>query len=175
MIAPKVKVAFTTFDRSIIRRNWSNINRTPIARGGMLIRRRARQSIRRVGPNAKPSAPGTPPKSRVKGGTAPFKMIYSVPSASGTSAIVGMVGFGSGNPAPGIQEHGGSATRTLTKKAKPGRDSRGKFLKAKSYRIKKRVVIEPRPFMSPALQDVAPMIPALYRGSLAANQVRGRV
>lgn len=168
MIGPRVKIGMVMFDRDVIRRNWSNVVRTPITRAGLLLRKIMRNSIRRVGPNAKPAAAGQPPKSRQNGSDPPFKMIFSVPNSSGTEATIGMIGFGKSGgemPAPGIQEHGATVVRRVPVKEEMKRDRRGKFLKQKIRRVKKRVKIPPHPFAAPALAKAQPMMPALFRGA----------
>ena len=170
MIAPKAKIGMATFDRSIIRRNWSNTVSTPITRAGNLTKTIARRSIRRGG---KPSPPGQPPKSQEKGSTPPFKMIFSVPNSTGTSTVVGMVGFGkSTDPAPGLQEKGGSVVRRVPIRGDRLRDRRGKFLKVKTRFERRRVNLAPRPFMAPALEKAKPMIPQLFRGAYNRNARR---
>lgn len=124
------------FDRDIIRHNWGAINRTPIRRAGLVIRKVAIRSIRKrslsskeryekkyqeyqrllalgmLPRNKKPprvpySKPGSPPYSWDKQGR--LRMIYSVPYDEDTNpkAIVGAVGFGSkDSPTPGVHEQG---------------------------------------------------------------------
>jgi len=153
----------TAFDTQIIRRNWNRINRTPLTRAGMLVRGIARRSIRRAGPKAKPSRPGTPPKSRAT--DAPLKRIFSVPNRYGTSVMVGPVGFGSFHPATGLHEHGGSASR----KVFPNRTQTPFQPAGKAVLATKMVRFPPRPFMQPALMTALPKLPPLWANSLSEN------
>lgn len=175
MFAPKVNWKLVFFDRSVIRSNWKQMNRGPLSRAGLLVRRIARSSIRRGpkrlkgGKPPKPSQPGSPPKSRVEGKTPPFKMIFSVPNRLGTSVVVGMVGFGGkAEPVPGLHEHGGVTTaEVLEKIAETRRDSRGKFLRQRRRRVTKTVRYAPRPFMFPALLKGRSKMPQLWKNSLS--------
>lgn len=166
MIGPKVTVKknFVLFDRSIIRRNWSGMVSTPITRAGNFIRVVMRRKIRRVRRESeKPAAPPHPPKSRQPGKTPPFKQIFSVPNKAGSSAIIGMVGYGDANPVPGMHEHGGSTVIRMIDPSAPRRDSRGRW--AKLRWIRRRVAIPRRPFALPSLEEVAPRVPTMFRGS----------
>lgn len=93
---PKFKVGYVTgdMDLNFIVRNWASINRTPIRRAGLLVRKIMRGSIRRAyvskktgRPTTRPSKPGKPPKSRHVGH--PFKMIFSIPNAEASRAVIG--------------------------------------------------------------------------------------
>lgn len=101
---------FAVFDKSVIKTNWSAINKGPIKRAGLLVRRIMRNSIRKVKSDeqrrkefaegktkrfrrGKPSKPGSPPRSRSERYGHPFKKIYSVPFRRNTAVIVGHVGF----------------------------------------------------------------------------------
>lgn len=152
MIAPKLHT-LVTFDRSVIRSNWSRMNRRPLGRAGMLVRRIARGSIRRR-KAGKYSPAGSPPFSHWPGGTPPFKMIYSVPDRLGTSEVVGMVGFGGSPPTPGLHEHGGTAVR-------------GTFLTGPRKGQKLVARYRPRPFMAPALKKGRDKMPQYWRGALS--------
>lgn len=114
----------------------------------------------------KHSKPGKPPRSWQRGSTPPFKMIYSVPDAMGTSTVVGMVGFGSSNPVPGLHEHGGTATRRVYTKVRQHRTKRGRFGKNRYKPMRKVVSYPKRPFMQPALDKAKTKLPPLWDGSL---------
>lgn len=177
------KIKYFTFDRSIIKRNWRNINEGPLKKAGLLVRRIARNSIRRRA-YGNPSAPGTPPHSHVPGKTPPFKMIYSVPDYFGASVVIGMVGFNKpGVPAPGVQEHGLTVTRTVDTSYQKRPKKRGpkKRLTAQQIQairkkkikagviIKQRINLKERPFMAPALKKAAPTLPAMWRNSVGGR------
>jgi len=179
-VVPRVK--FVTFDRNIIRSNWSKINRNPMQRAGNLIRMIARGSIKRVGRRARPSAPGHPPKSRWGSGTTkgskrsrtpPFKMIFNKPISLGTGQIIGMVGFNTLNigepPVPGLHEHGGHAFRKIINPKYPQvppRNAKGQFTRINvPHRVRRYVSYPKRPFMHPALMKARHRIPSLWRNS----------
>lgn len=176
-IRPRYKLQY--FDRSIIKRNWQRMNETPGKKAGLLVRRIARQSIRRGGKKRKPSLPGRPPHSHKTGATPPFKMIFSLPSGL-AQTIVGMVGFGTkgGEPVPGTHEHGlvrQVIIRDPTKRRKANKrqaaTARRMFLEGvlkppeRTFQLQPRKYPE-RPFMVPALQKAAPKLPALWANSL---------
>lgn len=153
------------FDKNVIRRNWSRMNRGPIQKAGNLVRLFARQSIKRRGPRTPPSSPGTPPHSRRPGRTPPMKMIYSVPQHFGTSAIIGFVGFGNSNPVPGLHEHGGWARRMVFVKGRRPL-KKGGFGGIQYKRMMKGVRYRRRPTMVPALTKAVPVLPFMWRDSL---------
>jgi len=193
MIVPQLKVRMQTFDRAIITRNWKRINAEPLKLAGLKVMLNARESIRyrpkktARGKASKPSGPGRPPRSRIEGKTAPFKMIFSVPMRAGTSAIVGMVGFGGGGELqpPELHEHGGQVVRLVRKeggfKHKHSRKTHGKYAKKNSAGVwktvggkpkfiplkeRRSVVYPARPFMQPALEKAHDKFPHLWRGAL---------
>ena len=165
MIGVRTRGRLVAFDRSVIRRNWNAINETPLKRAGLLVRGIARGSIRRQPNKRRYSRPDRPPRSHQSGKTPPFKMIYSVPEQLGSSVIVGMVGFGgSGEPVPGLHEHGGSAKRSVmvwkTRHKRDGR--RGPVLEF----VRKTVRYPKRPFMLPALEKGKAKMPQLWRNAV---------
>lgn len=188
-LSGSAKIVF--FDRNIIRRNWKNINETPLKKAGLLVRKIARGSIRRVSPsNLNPSPAGTPPRSRSPAGE--FKLIYSVPSWEGSSVVVGMVGFGGARPIPGLEEHGGRVRRRVFTRLK-GRKKKNRKMspsevndayarrkkRRKDRRWKKDSLNTPmrsvkypaRPFMSRALNVALPKIPWLWSHSVGGGYV----
>lgn len=170
-VYPKFKLVF--FDRSIIRTNWRAINDRPLRRAGALVKKIARQSIRRDtrrrvmksgkrGKYGKPSPPGRPPYSRAPGH--PFKLIFNVPGPMRLSEIVGMVGFEfTSNPIPGIHEHGGHVRRLVFI-----RHSTWGFLSKRrgGRRVSQTVRYPKRPFMIPALRRAKARLPAFWRNSV---------
>lgn len=161
--------AITTFDRSVIRSNWDKMNRGPLSKAANLVRVSARRSIKRRKDRNLHSAPGTPPFSHVTGKTPPFKMIYHVRDSRGRY-LVGMVGFGNRNPAPGIQEHGGAVHDTFyapRRGATPRRSkTTGRFAKRRNVKFEGTFRIPARPFMGPALRKTAPALPSFWKNSL---------
>jgi len=161
------------FDRSIIRTNWSAINRNPMQRAGVLIRTIARRSIRHVTRRTTPPLPpGQPPRSRAPG--RPFKMIFSVPKNAGTGVVVGMVGFDS-RGVPGRQEHGGAfPVEQPMFGFRMVRSRYGGHFRARRLLGRRRVIgrFPSRPFMQPALRRASTQIPGFWRN--AFTRVGGR-
>lgn len=184
IIKPRVK--FVTFDRNVIRRNWKAINYGPMQRAGNLVRIIARRSIKRRGRSSPPSRPGSPPFSRQFGKSPPFKQIYSVPNSSGSSVVVGMVGYGNNAvPVPGLHELGlTTRSRRLVRRFTPVR--RGHRITnpgALSSRARQRIALwraanflqrsvttkyPLRPFMRPALAQAIPQLPAMWSTSISS-------
>lgn len=158
------------FDRSVIRRRWRRSNRNPVMRAGMLVRRIARQSIKRRKLGGKPGPAGGPPRSRQPGKTPPFKMIYAVPQHMGTSVVVGMVGFsrmGFGPAVPGLHEHGGRARRRVRTNMRQRRRKSGRYGRIKYDTATKAVKYPRRPFMRPALRKARSRLPTFWRNSVS--------
>ena len=164
---PKIRV-MTLFDRSVIKRNWKNINESPLKKAGLKIRNRAVTSIRKDkrrqilksgkrGKFGKASSPGSPPFSRAPGD--PMRLIYSVPHNYGIlgimSVIIGPVGFGNAHPVPEVHEKGLS-----TQISRPSRNNR-RQRKIVNKKYPKRA------FMVPAYEKVEPSLPPLWKGSLS--------
>jgi len=167
-VRPRFKLIF--FDRSVIRTNWKKINDRPLRRAGALVRKIARQSIRRVPYGKKRSGlrysrPGSPPWSRSgKRGAAPFKLIFNLPyGPMGLTEIIGMVGFGTGfgTPVPGLHEHGGVARRKVF-----DRNSIQARMSKKQRPRWRSVYYPERPFMLPALKK-ARTLPQFWKNSLS--------
>lgn len=173
------RVSFVSFDRSIIKTNWNAINRTPLQQAANLVRMTARQSIRYRKTRSLHSPVGSPPFSHRKGVSPPFKQIYNVPAKLGTSQIIGMVGYGSSPPVPGLHEHGGRADRSVYNKSRLGmkqaRTSLGRFqpLSAPKF-IQQSVRYPQRPFMRPALAKASPRISKFWTGAFARHAMIGR-
>jgi hypothetical protein len=173
------RLHFVTFDRNIIKSNWSAINRTPLQAAANLIRIIARRSIKRR-KSRTPSTPGTPPFSHYPGKTPPFKQIFNYPYRLGSSQIIGMVGYPRlGPPVPWLHEHGGRANRRVINKARYARsqprNSRGQYTKYNLPKFIKRNVKYPqRPFMVPALQAARGKLSRFWVNSLRRKAYIGR-
>lgn len=168
-VSTKFKLVF--FDRSIIKKNWKKMNRGPLQRAGNLIRMISRGLIKRRKLGGKPGPIGGPPRSRQPGKTPPFKMIFNdFIGFRQTAQVVGMIGFGARNPAPGLQEHGGRARRTLfvPKTTGSGRQRRRKdgLLRKSREPLTQTVRIPKRPFMFPALLKGKSRMPQFWKNSL---------
>lgn len=172
-----------TFDRSWIRRRWKRSNFTPLDRVGGLVRKIARQSIRRGKLGGRPGPAGKPPKSRQPGAHPPFKMIRNTVNLLQTQAVVGMIGFGGARvPVPGIHELGLTARRwTFSKKLRPKRKGQKRVLnraqklairraQIQSGNLAERSVKYPvRQFMRPALRQALHRLPSFWLNSFGGT------
>lgn len=158
------------FDRSIIKKRWK-FNRGPLGRAGAWLMRYARKSIRRRLNKNLHSPAGMPPYSHVPGSLPPFKQIFFQPNNFSMSIVVGMVGYGgSGPPVPGLQEHGGYATRQVYKVV-GYRQLRRRFKNPRRggairKHVREGVRYPERPFMEPALAATLPQLPHFWKNSL---------
>ena len=167
------------FDRKIIKRKWSKLNKGPIARAGILLAMKARGMIRSGKTSKKsgkrlPSKPKQPPKSWAPG--QPFKQIFSAPNFTQTTATVGMVGFGGITPVPELHEKGGTVKRKVwversVFKHKHTRKTHGRFAQKRVIRtqVTKSIRYPPRPFMSRALDKMIAQgkLPSMWQGSIS--------
>lgn len=128
MINLSVKSVF--FDRAKIEKEVERGRRKALSRAGAFVRRTARSSIRR---RKNASRPGQPPTSQ----TGDLRKILFAYDPVSRGVVVGPVKFKSGN-APEVLESGGVAVIRASR-------SRGR------KRPARRVKIEARPFMAPAL------------------------
>lgn len=155
MIAINYRVARQSFfDSKKVRKAMSRAKRRALSRAGAFVRRRARSSLRR---SKKSSQPGDPPRVHVKGPS--LKSILFYYDTNSEATIVGPIKFNAKQtnvrPArgtvPGLLEHGGIA---LVRERSGGR-----------WR-ERRVKVEPRPFMVPALEKESPNFPKLFRDQM---------
>lgn len=176
---------FFTFDRSIIKRNWKNINESPLKRAGLLLRKIERGLIR-VDKTKKqtPSRPGRPPKSRAPGH--PFRRIYSVPSRFDTNVIVGHVGFGRRQTPMEIHEFGQSVTITRRIPNAPRKRItdpfrrrqvhnlflQGRIRNRRTKLVKERVKMPERKFAKPTIDRGVKRLPKLWENSVSRATVR---
>lgn len=166
----QVSKTMVMLDRSVIKRKWA-FNRTPLARAGAWVMRIARKSIRRRKNRNRASPSGTPPYSHSPGALPPFKQIFFVPDTFHMRVFVGMVGYGGrGVPVPGLQEHGGPATRKVFRQV--GRRQLRRNFKTQrqggviTKKVTEGVRYTPRPFMMPALLKTIPKLPQFWQNSL---------
>jgi hypothetical protein len=151
----------TFFDRPAVMREFSARTLALLIKVGSFVRRTARGSIRSA-KNEKPSLPGRPPKSQ----TGLLKdNIFFAADMTAKSVVVGPVLLNGSRSRevsiPDVLEHGGMSEVTIMRHGAPV--------------ARKKVYIEPRPYMVPAfekgLRDVQTKFPELWsRGSFAANQ-----
>lgn len=144
MIDMRIRRLF--FDRPKIRRAVDKAKRAALTKAGAFIRRTAKESIKM---RKKPAPPGQPPHSH-KGLLKRF--IFFGYDRGSDSVVIGPVGFRR-STAPNVLEFGGTT--------KTRRRRRGKI-------VRKRVMIESRPYMGPALEKKRPELPKLW-----ANSIKG--
>jgi len=146
MIDLRIKSLF--FDREKVVRAVDKAKRAVLSRAGAFIRTAARTSIRKRKGSA---PPGSPPHSHV--GLLRNFIFFGYDRQS-DSVVVGPAKLNRATEAPRVLEHGGTTTVT--------RFSRGRIRK-------RRVRVNARPFMGPALEKERQKLPKLW-----ANSVRGR-
>lgn len=140
------------FDRPRVRRAVDRAKRRALSRAGAFIRQRARTSMRRRRGSA---PPGQPPHAHE--GSLRRLILFGYDRAS-DSVVVGPARLNKPGMAPSVLEFGG---RTTIKQRR---------LRAGGRRVvtKRRVKIEARPYMGPALKKELPNIPKAW-----ASSVRG--
>ncbi|TVQ33878.1 MAG: hypothetical protein EA376_01200 [Phycisphaeraceae bacterium] len=139
-------------DRPKVRRAVNRAKLRALSRAGAFIRQRARTSIRR---RRGSSPPGSPPHSHE--GSLRRLILFGYDRAS-DSVVVGPARLNKPGEAPSVLEFGG---RTRVERRRTRRGG-GRVIESK------RVRIEARPYMGPALQKELPNIPKAW-----ANSVRG--
>jgi len=147
----KVKALF--FDRPKVKRAVDRAQRRALSKAGAFIRQRARTSMRKRKGSA---PPGSPPYAHE--GSLRRLLFFAYDPASG-SVVVGPVGFRN-STAPNTLEFGGRAT--VTRRRRRPRNDGKRVIESR------RVRIEARPYMGPALKKELPGIPRAW-----SNSVRG--
>lgn len=142
-----------------------------LSRFGFLTRKDAKSSMRRR--KKGPSDPGKTP--RVVTGLLKNFIFFSYDKFK-QSVVTGPVrlsGFKNAGEAPENLEYGGSfyvGPTTYKKRLKPGRDSKGRFLKSRIVEVKTKggfVKVKPRPFMNPAFErQIDEHMPGLWKDSI---------
>jgi hypothetical protein len=139
------------FDRPKVRRAVDRATRRALSKSGAFIRQRARTSMRR---RRGSSAPGSPPHAH-EGSLRRMLFFAYDPAPDGGSVVVGPVGFRR-SEAPNTLEFGGAATVTRRRNGRGG----------KRVVETRRVRIEARPYMGPALRKELPNMPRTWAGSV---------
>ena len=134
------------FDRQKVVRRVRDAARKVLSRFGAFVRRTAKSSIRK---RKRTSAPGEPPSSH----TGLLKrFIYFGFDPSRRSVVIGPARLDQKpGDAPEALEHGGMSTVVEGRRRK---------------RSKRRVKVEARPFMGPAMEKELPGLPAMWRDSV---------
>jgi len=143
VIEMRVKEFF--FDKARVIRAVDKARRAVLSKAGAFIRTTARHSLRRK-KGAAP--PGQPPHSH----TGLLKrFLYFAYEPASDSVVIGPAKLNKPGAAPRVLEHGGKALIQQRR--------RGKV-------VRRRVSIEARPFMGPALEKERPKLPKLWAGSV---------
>ncbi|MGD9692391.1 MAG: hypothetical protein AB7G17_13220 [Phycisphaerales bacterium] len=155
MAAPlfDMRVKDLFFDRPKVQRAVDRARRRALSKAGAFIRQRARTSMRR---RRGSSAPGSPPHAH-EGSLR--RLLFFAYDPSADSVVVGPVGFRRSD-APNTLEFGGAATVTRRRTRPRSGGTRG----VESRRVR----IEARPYMGPALRKELPNLPKPW-----ASSVRG--
>jgi len=144
MISMSVKTMF--FDSSRVKRAVDTATRKNLSKAGAFVRTAAKSSIRK---RKRPSLPGQPPSSHTG---LLKKFIFFGYDAIGRSVVVGPIRLGGKiGDAPAALEHGGKSI---------GLRGRG------TRRRARRIQIQQRPFMVPAMEQEAPKFAALWANSV---------
>ena len=148
LIDMRVKALF--FDRPKIQRAVSAARRRALSRAGAFIRQTARTSMRRRRGSAPPGSPPHVHEGSLR------RLLFFAYDPQADSVVVGPVGFRK-STAPSVLEFGGRAV--LTRRGRRG---------GRRVVESRRVRIEARPYMGPALRKELPNIPKAW-----ASSVRG--
>jgi hypothetical protein len=172
------------FDRKAVSDAVAKANKKTLGKAGALLRRHARQSMRR---RNKPSPPGTPPSAHGKSDKHPRgallkeRLFYQYDPAT-DSVIVGPQKLGRSD-APSNQEFGGPKVIKVRpiivktgRKATPlQRDTfkrkikDGSIVRIKQPMATKSISLPARPYMKPALLKELPKFPSLYAGQITGS------
>jgi len=145
VITMRIKDVF--FDRPAVRRSVDAAKRRVLSRAGAFVRTAARTSIRKRKGSA---PPGRPPHSHE--GSLRRLILFGYDRDT-DSVVVGPVGFKK-SVAPRALEHGGT---TVVVSRRGGRLQR------------RKVRIDARPYMAPALEREQPKLPRLWRNSVKGS------
>jgi len=146
-----MKVTALFFDRPKVQRAVDRERRRALSKAGAFIRQRAKTSMRR---RRGSSAPGSPPHAH-EGSLR--RLLFFAYDPGADSVVVGPVGFRRSD-APNTLEFGGATTVTRRRTREGGR----RVVESR------RVRIEARPYMGPALRKELPNLPKAW-----ASSVRG--
>lgn len=171
------------FDREPVIRAMEKATRQALSRGGAIVMREARKSIKdaairkRGGPRGakreitgyRVSQPGKPPFSRT-GLLKDFILFSAERTLSGWTAVVGPALINSPTGAPHTLEFGGFVNNKAGYALmKAGRDEKGRFQPDRYVRLpERRVHVAARPYMAPALQRMVDRgrVPDLWKNAV---------
>jgi hypothetical protein len=166
------------FDRDLIRRLLTPVERRVLSRFGAFVRKRARQSIRFR--KKAVSRAGNPPFSHTKDPVASIKNILFSFDAFRKSVVIGPVKlnqkqFSSGvlttGTVPSVLEYGGTVgirEKQRTPGGKWGPIGRRRILRPGERLRVRQVSYDPRPFMQPAFDyEIKNSLPKIWRDALS--------
>ena len=137
------------FDKKAVRRSVDRAKRRSLSRAGAFVRQRARTSMRRRKGSAPPGKPPYAHEGSLR------RLVFFAYDRGSESVVVGPVGFGR-SKAPSALEFGGRVTIKQRRRRASG----------KRVVTSRRVRIQPRPFMAPALAKEASQLPKAWRNSV---------
>lgn len=172
------------FDRNLIKDSMDKASLRALSRGGALIMRQARKSIKNAAVMARgrvregerrqvvrfrSSQPGQPPFSRT--GLLRDKIYFVAAGKLGDTTVrVGPVLIGRPTGAPDTLEFGGNVSKKAgTMMVRSGRDANGRFQPDRRVKVGARTVhIEARPYMGPALDNLleSNKLPDMWKGAM---------
>lgn len=158
------------FDRDLVTKSVDAADRRALNRTGGLIRKIAKQSLRK---RKSASAAGQPPSSHVG---LVKQLLYYIYDPSRKSVVTGPTLLNKGDPRTlELLEKGGTASRRIfvIKREKPEKRKRGRPVKGSEVRFRssakapaRNVRYPARPFMGPAYEKAAPQLPAFWASSV---------
>ncbi len=152
MTGMRIKKMF--FDSKPVMKALNTAARKVLSKFGAFIRTSARSSIR---PAKGPSKPGSPPHGH--GAQLLKKFIYFGFDTSTRSVVIGPERLGGEDKgeAPSVLEHGG---RAVMKGYPLSATDRRKYPRGK------KIIIQKRPYMNPALEKNIDLLPPMWRNSV---------
>lgn len=141
------------FDRKVVIDAVDRATLRVLSKFGAFVRRRAKSSIRK---RKKASKPGQPPSSHVG---LLKDLIFFAWDSSAKQVVIGPTLINRPTGAPETLEYGGDAEL-------PTSQFRTRGGKVRFERTTKRIHIQPRPYMNPALQAELPGLPAMWANSV---------
>ena len=147
MIDLKFKLIF--FDSAKVLQAVDKAKRAVLAKAGAFVRQTAKTSIRAKKGSA---PPGRPPHSHTG---LLRKFIFFGYDRGTDSVVVGPAKLNRATEAPHVLEFGGQTTV-----------ERRRYRRGRVQKVRRRVTIDARPFMGPALEKERPKLPKRWAGSV---------
>lgn len=145
MAFPRIKTDLF-FDSPRVITVMDRAEKRALSKAGAFVRRRAQNRLRR---RKKSSPPGRPP-SRHAGTNSSLRFILFLYEPQNHGVVVGPVKFTGGGDVPNLMEQGGTTV-----------------VRDKTNNARSKIARYPRrPFMGPALEDVANELPEIFAGEV---------